>query len=150
MEQEESMIGNIRIGICEWSLPMYGPYGCRLAGELGLDGVQLEISDHRRGYPISKPVVQKGYFEVRDRYGIVYPDLAFREPDSISMLKPKGSKERAIIIEVLCWCESSNLRSIINTIVHISNSHSILFELLMLCTALFSFIIISHPVFLNY
>ena len=90
-------MNNIRIGIGEWCLPVYGPYACSLVPSMGLDGVQLEMSGHEKGYPLSRDIVQRGYLEVKEKFGIEYPSVAMRETDFVSMLKPKGSRERDVI-----------------------------------------------------
>lgn len=88
---------DIKFGICEWSFPQYGPYVCQLAAELGFEGIQLEMSGHERGFPLSMDAIQRGYLEVQQKTGIAYPAIVMRETDWVSMLRPESSKERRII-----------------------------------------------------
>ena len=40
-----------KIGITEWSLPVDGPYGSKIAAEIGFEGVQLDVGSYERNFP---------------------------------------------------------------------------------------------------
>ncbi|MFP7223924.1 sugar phosphate isomerase/epimerase family protein [Priestia filamentosa] len=93
-------MGNkIKLGICEWSLPIEGPYACKIAAELGLDGVQLDIGKYERGFSLSSPYVQQAYLESAKQYNISFPSIAVRELDNYGMTRPDGSVEKQIAME---------------------------------------------------
>lgn len=61
----------MKYGICEWSLPVSGTLGIRLAGELGYDGIQLgEAGGRQMGYPLKHRRVQELYLETAQMCGI--------------------------------------------------------------------------------
>ena len=47
-----------KIGITEWSLPVDGPYGSKIAAEIGFEGVQLDVGSYERNFPKTKKIVQ--------------------------------------------------------------------------------------------
>jgi len=69
-------MGNIKLGICQWAIPLSGPYGCILAGDFGLEGVELELGEYENGLPLSKKTVKKIYKKIANNYNIEYPSLA--------------------------------------------------------------------------
>jgi len=87
----------LKIGICQWALPMEGPYGCKLASELGLEGIQLDIGTNQRGFLLSNKFVQEAYLESGKEFGISFPSIAIPELDNFSMLAPEGSRDREIV-----------------------------------------------------
>ena len=53
-----------KLGICEWVLPVRGPFSIRLAAELGFQGVQLDdLGGYRDGFPLANKRIQQGYLE---------------------------------------------------------------------------------------
>jgi len=86
----------LKIGICQWALPMEGPYGSKLASELGLEGIQLDIGTNKRGFLLSNKFVQEAYLEFGKEFGISFPSIAIPELDNFSMLAPEGSRDREI------------------------------------------------------
>jgi sugar phosphate isomerase/epimerase len=89
----------IKLGICHWSLPIQGPHACKLAAELGFDGMQLDIGEAERGFSLSLPYVQQEYLECAKKYNIVFPSISVRELDNYGMTRPDGSVEKQIAIE---------------------------------------------------
>jgi len=86
----------LKIGICQWALPMEGSYGSKLASELGLEGIQLDIGTNKRGFLLSNKFVQEAYLEFGKEFGISFPSIAIPELDNFSMLAPEGSRDREI------------------------------------------------------
>lgn len=90
-----------KIGICHWSLPMEGPYGCKLAAEIGLDGIQLDIGHSSRGFLLSNDFVQDAYLVLAEKYGISFPSITIRELDEVAMTKPEGTEDRELMNKAL-------------------------------------------------
>jgi 2-epi-5-epi-valiolone 7-phosphate 2-epimerase len=83
---------NIKLGICQFSLPVDGPYCCKVAAELGFDGIQLDIIHNNKNYlSLSKKFVQEAYLEAGKAYGISFPSIAVRELDEFSMLDEQNN-----------------------------------------------------------
>ena len=90
-----------KIGICHWSLPMEGPFGCRLAAEIGLDGIQLDIGHSSRGFLLSNDFVQDAYLALGEKYGVSFPSITIRELDEVAMTAPEGTESRNLMNEAL-------------------------------------------------
>lgn len=86
-----------KIGICQWSLPVDGPWGCKLASELGLDGIQLDVGPYERGFPMGRKVVQDAWLELGRQYNIEFPSMATRVSDYYSMTDEPGQPEHEIV-----------------------------------------------------
>jgi len=78
---------NVKLGICQYSLPVEGPYALKIASEIGFDGVQLDLIKNFKGQlSITNNFVQKTFLELKDQYGIEFPSIAVRELDQHSIL----------------------------------------------------------------
>ena len=88
---------NNKIGICEWSLPIDGPYACKLVAELGFDGLQINIGDYERGFSMSRKLVQEAYLEMAEASGIEFPSMAARVTDYYTMFPSKDQEESEIV-----------------------------------------------------
>jgi sugar phosphate isomerase/epimerase len=91
----------VRLGITEWSLPVDGPYGCKIAAEVGFEGVQLDIGSYARNFPKTKRCVQDAYLEAAEKFGIQYTAVACNELDNYDMVAQKGFPERAIAFKTI-------------------------------------------------
>jgi 2-epi-5-epi-valiolone 7-phosphate 2-epimerase len=60
----------IKLGVAEWSLPIDGPWGCRIAADSGLDGVQLDVGDSSRGFPLTRKSAQDAWQQAASDAGI--------------------------------------------------------------------------------
>ncbi len=62
------MVNNVKIGICQWSIPrsMMGPSCCKLAKDMGLDGLELDLGDMEDHFSLANPYVLDTYAEARD------------------------------------------------------------------------------------
>ncbi len=61
----------MKLGICEWVLPIKGPSLFPKLKELGIDGIQVDDWDgHAACNPMCDPYVQSLYLENADKYGI--------------------------------------------------------------------------------
>jgi len=86
-----------KIGICEWSLPLDGPYACKLVAGLGFDGLQINIGDYKRGFSISRKFVQEAYLEMAEATGLEFPSMAARVTDYYTMFPSKDREESEIV-----------------------------------------------------
>ncbi|WP_059105779.1 sugar phosphate isomerase/epimerase family protein [Shouchella shacheensis] len=91
------MFGKVRIGICHWSLPVEGPAACELAAELGFEGIQLDIGQAEKGFPLALPYVQEMYRNYAKQAGIEFPSIAVREFDHYGMTRKNGTVEKQIV-----------------------------------------------------
>ena len=90
------MTDQVKLGTKEWSLPVEGPWGCKIAAEVGFEGIQLDVGSYQRNFPKTKRCVQDAYLEAAAKYGIQYTSIDCNELDHFNMVAPKGFPERAI------------------------------------------------------
>lgn len=83
-----------KFGIPEWAMPMNGQYGCRVAHEAGLQGIQINMGDVEREWPLSHPEMQKIYLDESQKWEIEFPSLAVNSLCNIGMTRKAGTKER--------------------------------------------------------
>jgi sugar phosphate isomerase/epimerase len=95
------MAQKVRLGITEWGLPVDGPYGCKIAAEVGFEGVQLDVGSYARNFPKTTPVVQEAYLEAAEQYGVTYTAIGCNELDHYNMVAQKGSSERVIALRTI-------------------------------------------------
>lgn len=86
----------VKFGICEWSSPIQGPYICKFAKELGLDGFELLQGDYKHCFPTSNPRVQDAYLEEAAKYGMEISAIAVNCLDDYSLLAPEDAEEKQI------------------------------------------------------
>lgn len=91
----------IKLGICEWSLPGGGLYGCKIASEAGLEGIQIDIGPRNRNYPLTHKKMQEAYLEAAEKWGITFPSLNVLELINIGMNNPKGSEEEKVSLDAI-------------------------------------------------
>jgi len=91
----------IKLGITEWSLPVDGPYGCKIAAEIGFEGIQLDVGSYERNFPKTKKVVQDSYLEAAERFGVKFTAIACNELDNYNMIARKGFKDRTIALRTI-------------------------------------------------
>jgi len=82
-------------------LPVDGPYGCKIAADVGFEGIQLDIGSYERNFPKTKRCVQDAYLEAADRFGITYTSIACNELDHFDMVAKKGFNDRAIAFKTI-------------------------------------------------
>ena len=95
------MDNKVKLGITEWSLPVDGPYGCKIAAEIGFEGIQLDVGSYERNFPKTKKVVQDAYLEAAEKFGITYTAIACNELDNYNMVARKGYKDRTIALQTI-------------------------------------------------
>jgi 2-epi-5-epi-valiolone 7-phosphate 2-epimerase len=65
-----SSANNIKLGVAQWSLPIDGPWGCLVAANCGLDGVQLDVGDASRGFPLTRRSTQHAWQQAASDAGV--------------------------------------------------------------------------------
>ncbi len=69
----------IQIGVCEWALPMTGPFAVRLAAEIGFDGLQLgDCGGKKMAYPLNHRRVQQEYLQAAETAGVSFHSIHTR------------------------------------------------------------------------
>lgn len=91
----------MKLGVCQWSLPIDGPYALRMAANLGLKGIQLDIGSYDRGFPLSLQAVQEAYMEYAEKYSITITSLAVRELDNYGMTRKDGTFEKNLVMRAI-------------------------------------------------
>ena len=65
-----------KIGVCEWYLPVNGPFALDFAADCGFDGIQLgDLGGSRMGYPMTNERIRQGYLEAAQRTGVVLQSM---------------------------------------------------------------------------
>lgn len=90
-----------KIGIVEWAFPCPGPYGLKLAAQLGLEGMELDFGAYEDGFPLSNPRIQQAYLECGERYGMAFPSLALNALNVHGMSNPRNTADGMIAIETI-------------------------------------------------
>lgn len=90
---------DMKYGICEWVLPakMQGPAVCKLAKDMGLDGVALELGHAKDMFPLANDYIIQAYMEERERWQIAFPALACNMTDFFPMTAPRGTAGRDMV-----------------------------------------------------
>ena len=61
-----------KIGVCEWCLPVNGPFAVEFAAKAGFDGIQLgDLGGSQAGFPMTNEYIRRAYKEAAERTGIV-------------------------------------------------------------------------------
>jgi 2-epi-5-epi-valiolone 7-phosphate 2-epimerase len=66
----------IKLGVAQWSLPIDGPWGCRIAADSGLDGVQVDVGDAARGFPLTRRSTQDAWQQAASDAGVELVSVA--------------------------------------------------------------------------
>ena len=90
-----------KIGIVEWAFPCPGPYGLKIAAELGLEGMELDFGEYEAGFPLYHPRIQDAYLECAARYGIAFPSMALNALNTHGMSNDRGTADGMIAIETI-------------------------------------------------
>lgn len=60
-----------KVGVCEWCLPVWGPFAVDFAADCGFEGIQLtDLRGPYRGFPMTNKCIQEGYKEASARTGV--------------------------------------------------------------------------------
>lgn len=90
-----------KIGIVEWAFPFPGPYGLKIAAELGIQGMELDFGDYETGYRLSNPRIRKAYLDCGREYGVDFPSIALNALNAHGMSNDRSSADGMIAIETI-------------------------------------------------
>ncbi|MDR3765894.1 MAG: sugar phosphate isomerase/epimerase family protein [Butyricicoccus sp.] len=90
-----------KIGIVEWAFPFPGPYGLKIAAELGLQGMELDFGEYETGYQLYQPRIQQAYLECGKEYGIEFPAIALNALNTHGMSKDRDTADGIIAVETI-------------------------------------------------
>lgn len=69
----------IKFGVCEWGIPVTGPFAVVLAAEMGFDGLQLaDCGGFSMQYPLNNPRVQEAYLQAAADSGMELGSIHLR------------------------------------------------------------------------
>lgn len=61
-----------KVGVCEWCLPVNGPFALDFAARAGFDGIQLgDLGGSQKGFPMMNEFIREGYKEAAERTGVI-------------------------------------------------------------------------------
>lgn len=86
-----------KLGICEWTMPITGPYVCKFVKQIGYDGLQLLVGWWAKRFEMSKKATQQAYLEMAAEHGVEFASITARETDFYCLYAPEGSEDREII-----------------------------------------------------
>jgi sugar phosphate isomerase/epimerase len=86
-------MNSVKFGVCYWSFPLEGPYACRIASKLGLSGIELDLGDYERNFPLSNRLIQDAYLEAGQEWGVSYPAIAVNTLCSYGMTNPQNTEK---------------------------------------------------------
>lgn len=92
----------LQFGIADWCVPVAGPTICRVAAEVGLDGVELNLGEFAHNLPLTDPHVRKLYLDEQQRYGVGFAALAVNTLDQSYVMPPENEQrawERRFILK---------------------------------------------------
>lgn len=107
-----------KVGVCEWCLPVYGPFAVDFAADCGFEGIQLtDLRGPYRGFPMTNKCIQEGYKEASARTGV---ELASMHLQTLSHTtgqvcaadSPKGQMARLQLAKGIEGCVAMGIHSI--------------------------------------
>jgi sugar phosphate isomerase/epimerase len=90
-----------KIGIVEWAFPFPGPYGLKIASELGLEGMELDFGEYETGFQLQNLRIQDAYLECGVKYGIEFPSMALNALNTHGMSNSRDTVDGMIAIETI-------------------------------------------------
>ena len=86
----------MKLGICEWSLPVTGPGSVRMASDLGFEGLALPVGVYETGYCLGNKYIQRCYLDEAKHYNIRFTSLSVADVWRFCMYGQEGSEERKV------------------------------------------------------
>lgn len=89
-------VSAIKIGVCEWALPVGGPLGVVLSAEMGFAGLQLaDGGGAAMQYPMSHPRVQAAYLQAAADAGVEFGSMHLRSVFQDKSIDAPDNTEKA-------------------------------------------------------
>ena len=92
---------DVKFGACEFTLPGCSIGSVKLAKEVGLAGLQLDLGSYERGFLLSQKWIRDYYKEECDKYGIVIPSIAIVAFDNFGLRNPKGTEKGDMVYRIM-------------------------------------------------
>jgi sugar phosphate isomerase/epimerase len=99
-----------KTGVCDWSLPVTGPFALQLAAKAGFDGIQLgDLGGIDAGFPMNDRFIQQGYLQAAADSGVtlhsLHPYGLQRQGTMLwPMNTPKGEQGRKSLLRCIDAC----------------------------------------------
>ncbi|MBN1816445.1 MAG: sugar phosphate isomerase/epimerase, partial [Sedimentisphaerales bacterium] len=78
------MAKGFSIGVCDWNLGKMADPGCfEVAGQIGLDGVQVSLGAAANNMHLRRPEIQQKYLAESQKHGVAIASLAIGELNNI-------------------------------------------------------------------
>ena len=90
-----------QFAIAEWCSPVAGPAVCRVASEVGLDGVELCLDNYAHNLPLTDPRVRRYYLDAQQKFGVGFCALAVNALDQSFVMPPENprrAEERRFVL----------------------------------------------------
>jgi len=88
-------------GICSWYFPVDQEAACKLAAEIGLDGMEIDIGAVEDGLPLADPERQKSLLEAAENAGIALSTIGANTLCNHGMSDPAEAKTVQEILSTL-------------------------------------------------
>lgn len=104
-----------KIGVCEWCLPVSGPFALDFAKDAGFEGIQLgDLGGSQMGYPMTNEFIREGYKEAAKRTGVILQSMHLytlvRDGGHIyPMNSPEGQEANRSIRNGIDSCEAMGI-----------------------------------------
>jgi sugar phosphate isomerase/epimerase len=80
-----------KYGITHWGLPDEGLFGVQYAAECALDGLQLSLGSHAKGYPLVQKRIREAYMEAAARFEVEFPSICISDLAVNSFVQGKNT-----------------------------------------------------------
>lgn len=97
---------SIKIGVCEWVLPVNGPGAVAVAAQCGFSGIQIsDLGGAGRGYPLDNPAIREGYLQAAADHNVALQSLhPYGVQRTGTMLYPPSSPQGREGVEEIAHC----------------------------------------------
>lgn len=95
-------MGKFRFAIADWCAPVAGPSVCRVAAEVGLEGVELGLTDFSHNLPLTDATVRRYYLDAQQKYGVDFCAIAVNALDQEFVMPPENeqrARERSFVMK---------------------------------------------------
>lgn len=95
-------MGKFKFAVADWCALVSGPSVCRVAAEMGLDGVELSFTDFSRNLPLTDPTIRRYYLDAQQQYGVEFCAMAVNALDQEFAMPPENeqrAEERRFVLK---------------------------------------------------
>ncbi len=80
----------VKLGICNFCVPVGGMFAPQIVAEMGLDGMSLEFGSCEHGWALTQKKIMDLYLEAQQKYGIEYANIGCSDGDNVPFYAPEG------------------------------------------------------------